>query len=65
MRFCCSLFSQDDDDEQGNGTSNAMGMKKKQKVPAKEEGQMIRARAFLNRLDRKVEEKEEVVKRIR
>lgn len=60
-----SLFSQDDDDERGNATSNAVVMKKKQKIPAKEEGQMIRARAFLNRLDRKVEEKDEILKRIR
>lgn len=65
MFLFCSLFSQDDDGDQGNGMSNRMIQKNKEKIPAKEEGQMIRARAFLNRLDRKVEEKDEIVKRIR
>lgn len=62
--FFCSLFSHGDEEET-DLTSNQMVSNKKQKIPAKEEGQMIRARAFLNRLDRKVEEKDEIVKRIR
>lgn len=37
----------------------------KVKLTTKQQGQMIRARAFLNRLDKKVEEKDDVVKRIR
>ena len=37
----------------------------KVKLTAKEEGQIIRARAFLNRLDKKVEEKDEQVKQVR
>jgi hypothetical protein len=44
-------------------TSNQMLTNKK--LTGKEEGQMIRARAFLNRLDNKVQEKDEIVKQIR
>ncbi len=58
----CSLLSDEDEE---NLTSNQIIGNKKQKITAKEEGQMIRARAFLNRLDRKIEEKDEIVKQIR
>jgi hypothetical protein len=60
----CSLLSNEDDDEEYI-TSNQNNNNKKQKITAKEEGQMIRARAFLNRLDRKIEEKDQIVKKIR
>ncbi|CAF0939278.1 unnamed protein product [Rotaria sordida] len=38
---------------------------KKEKISTKEEGQIIRARAFLNRLDNKIQEKDDIVKQIR
>jgi hypothetical protein len=54
-----------DDENNENLTSNQIITNKKQKINAKEEGQMIRARAFLNRLDKKIQEKDELVKQIR
>jgi len=59
-----SLLSNDDENND-NLTSNQVIKNKKQKINAKEEGQMIRARAFLNRLDKKIQEKDELVKQIR
>jgi len=59
-----SLISNDDENDEPL-TSNQIITNKKQKIHAKEEGQMIRARAFLNRLDKKVQEKDDVVKQIR
>lgn len=54
------------DDDQDNVTvENQEKKEKKVKLTTKEEGQIIRARAFLNRLDKKVEEKDEHVKQIR
>jgi hypothetical protein len=57
-------LSNEDEDEE-NIPSNQNNNNKNQKITAKEEGQMIRARAFLNRLDRKIEEKDQTVKKIR
>ncbi len=57
------MSNEDEDDE--NIPLNQTNNNKKQKVTAKDEGQMIRARAFLNRLDRKVEEKDQAVKKLR
>ena len=62
--FLDSLLSNEDEDDE-NIPLNQTGNNKKQKITAKDEGQMIRARAFLNRLDRKVDEKDEAVKKLR
>ncbi|CAF2035947.1 unnamed protein product [Rotaria magnacalcarata] len=45
--------------------SNETRTNPKSKISTKEEGQIIRARAFLNRLDTKIQEKDELVKQIR
>ncbi|CAF4481205.1 unnamed protein product, partial [Rotaria magnacalcarata] len=45
--------------------SNETRTNPKSKISTKEEGQIIRARAFLNRLDAKIQEKDELVKQIR
>ena len=58
-----SLISNDEENDE-KLTSNQIEIKK-QKIVAKEEGLMIRARAFLNRLDNKIQEKDEIVKQIR
>jgi len=63
--FYNSLISNNDENDDEILTSNQIITNKKQKIHAKEEGQMIRARAFLNRLDKKVQEKDDVVKQIR
>ncbi|CAF3926048.1 unnamed protein product [Adineta steineri] len=67
-----SLISNDDDEEDSvdkdddeQSKINENGKNKKLKITAKEEGEMIRARAFLNRLDNKVREKDDAVKEIR
>ncbi|UJR27618.1 hypothetical protein I4U23_008899 [Adineta vaga] len=63
-----SLISEgdeEDEEEDEQSLSNEVIKSKKQKITAKEEGQMIRARAFLNRLDMKVQGKEDAVKQLR
>ena len=59
-----SLISHDDESDE-RLTSKEIITRKNLKINAKEEAQMIRARAFLNRLDTKVQEKDEIVKQIR
>jgi hypothetical protein len=63
--FYNSLISNNDENDDEILTSNQIITNKKQKIHAKEEGQMIRARAFLNRLDKKIQEKDDLVKQIR
>ena len=53
------------DDNDGGRTVHQPATEQKVKLTTKEEGQMIRARAFLNRLDKKVQEKDDTVKQIR
>lgn len=55
----------DEDSDQVTIDNEAKPSSKKTKLSTKEEGQVIRARAFLNRLDTKIQEKEEIVKQIR
>lgn len=59
-----SLMSNDEDQDQTE-MGNQERKEKKVKLTAKDEGQVIRARAFLNRLDKKVDEKDEHVKQVR
>ena len=54
-----------DDDNDGGRPAHQPASEQKVKMTTKEEGQMIRARAFLNRMDKKVQEKDETVKQIR
>lgn len=60
-----SLLSNEDDDPNATLIDQPAKKEKKMKLTTKEEGQVIRARAFLNRLDKKVEEKDEHVKQVR
>ncbi len=66
FQFCYnSLISNDEEEEEERITPDETITIKKQKITTKEEAQMIRARAFLNRLDNKVQEKDDLVKKIR
>jgi hypothetical protein len=60
-----SLISNDEEEEEERITPDETITIQKQKITTKEEAQMIRARAFLNRLDNKVQEKDDLVKKIR
>ncbi|CAF4143517.1 unnamed protein product [Rotaria socialis] len=59
-----SLLGNDQDSDEMI-LSNETKTNQKSKLSTKEEGQIIRARAFLNRLDTKIQEKDELVKQIR
>ena len=62
-----SLFSLMSNDEDGISDQivRAEPSEDKVKLTTKQQGEMIRARAFLHRLDKKVEEKDQIVKQIR
>ncbi|CAF3364149.1 unnamed protein product [Rotaria sp. Silwood1] len=60
-----SLIGNDDEENDEKLLANQIITSKKQKISTKEEGKMIRARAFLNRLDGKIQEKDDIVKQIR
>jgi hypothetical protein len=54
------------DEKNGNDQMiNPIKSEKKMITTAKDASQMIRARTFLNRLDKKVQEKDDIVKQIR
>ena len=64
--FSNSLISNDDEQDGKLSPNQTTTTKdKKHKISSKEESEMIRARAFLNRLDNKIQEKDEIVKQIR
>ncbi|CAF0802579.1 unnamed protein product [Adineta ricciae] len=56
---------EEEDEEEEQSVINEVINKKKAKITAKEEGQMIRARAFITQLDLKVQEKDDAVQQIR
>ncbi|CAF0925164.1 unnamed protein product [Adineta ricciae] len=56
---------EEEDEEEEQSVVNEVINKNKTKITAKEEGQMIRARAFITRLDLKVQEKDDAVQQIR
>ena len=58
---CCSLISDGDE----RWTPEQTEARKRVKITTKEEGQMIRAQAFLHRLDGKIQEKDDAIKRFR
>ena len=59
---CCSLI-RDEDDERW--TPEPTQTRKAAKITTKEESEMIRAQAFLHRLDGKIQEKDDAIKRLR